>query len=76
MTNFPDAGVTVHQLNIYRWTDEWRSKHGFKNNRFSSLVERKSFIVLGDPSSELRKLLDQFGASRYFVHLASYTSLP
>jgi len=44
-------------------------------DRFSSLVERKSFIVLGDPSSDLRKLLDQFGASHYFAHFASFTRL-
>jgi hypothetical protein len=32
-------------------------------DRFHGMTQRKRFIVLGDPSPELRTLLDRFGAS-------------
>jgi quinol monooxygenase YgiN len=31
--------------------------------RYASIVERKRFIVFGDPSDELRILLDKYGAT-------------
>ena len=33
--------------------------------RYASMVERKRFVVFGDPSDELKTLLDQFGATYY-----------
>jgi quinol monooxygenase YgiN len=30
--------------------------------RYASMVERRRFLVFGDPSDELRSLLDKFGA--------------
>jgi hypothetical protein len=31
--------------------------------RYASIAERKRFIVFGDPSDELRILLDKYGAT-------------
>ncbi len=31
--------------------------------RYASMVERKRFVVFGDPSDELRTLLDKYGAT-------------
>jgi len=62
-----------------RYTDSLAAEDHLKffarkfGDRFSSLVERKSFVVFGDPGSELKILLKQFGASQYFAHFASYT---
>ena len=40
-------------------------------DRYSQLVERKRFVVLGDPSTELRTLLDGYGAA-YFEPLGPF----
>jgi quinol monooxygenase YgiN len=33
--------------------------------RYASMVDRKHFVVFGDPSDELRTLLDGYGATYY-----------
>jgi quinol monooxygenase YgiN len=50
-TNSPTA--VAH---LQRFTNNFR-------NRFMMMVERTHFIVFGNPSDELRGLLDQFGAT-------------
>jgi quinol monooxygenase YgiN len=43
-------------------------------DRYSRLVERTRFTVLGDPSEELRRLLDAYGA-RYFGPFGTFAYL-
>jgi hypothetical protein len=43
-----------------------RNLHTFAatfGKRYASMVERKHFVVFGDPSDELRTLLDKYGAT-------------
>lgn len=35
------------------------------SDRYAALVERKRFMVFGEPSDELRALLDRYGATYY-----------
>jgi quinol monooxygenase YgiN len=51
---YADSAAAVAHL------QEFRQKFG---QRFSSMVERTKFTVYGNPSDELRELLDGFGAA-------------
>jgi quinol monooxygenase YgiN len=41
--------------------------------RFGSLVDRKRFVVFGDPSPDLKRILNQFGAD-YFSELEGFSA--
>jgi quinol monooxygenase YgiN len=79
MATMREAGVVNYQrfvsadgnfAHVYeRYTDSaaavahlQRFKKNF-SNRFMMMVERTHFTVFGNPSDELRGLLDQFGAT-------------
>jgi quinol monooxygenase YgiN len=51
---YADSAAAVAHLK------EFKTKYGA---RFSSMVERRAFTVYGNPSDELRELLDGFGVT-------------
>lgn len=59
-------GKTIHILERYKDSasavEHLESFDTLYSDRFSRLVERRSFIVFGDPSDELRRILDRYGA--------------
>jgi quinol monooxygenase YgiN len=59
---YADSAAAVAHLNVFE------QKFG---HRFSSLVDRVRFAVYGSPSSELKRLLDRFGA----VYLEKFAGL-
>ena len=59
-------GLTIHVFE--RYVDSTAAVAHIRNfdvlfaHRFHGMIERKRFTVFGDPSTELRHLLDRFGA--------------
>jgi quinol monooxygenase YgiN len=53
---YEDSDAAVAHLRIFAATF---------GERYASMVERKRFVVFGDPSDELRTLLDRHGATYY-----------
>ena len=49
---------------------EFRNKFG---ERFSGMVDRRRFTVFGTPSSELKRVLDEFGATIYLYPFGGLT---
>ena len=72
-----DNGKVAHVLERYSDSDSAQAHlEDFKDQfaqRFSGLVERRRFTVLGSPSDELRTLLDQFGATEYLEYLDGFS---
>ena len=47
----------------YAETAAGRTFAALFGERYASMAERKCFVVFGDPSDELRTLLDKYGAT-------------
>ena len=70
-------GVTIHVFE--RYIDSRAAVAHMRNfdalfaDRFHGMIERKRFTVFGDPSAELRELLDRFSA-RYVALLGGFAA--